>query len=455
VVSNITNFSIIGENSEISCNENVGITFINVTNIKINGISLMHCNKDYNQFFNRTHIKYMYIHENNITSHHWVTAIHIHNCALVFIINVSILVDVGENGLLLTNVFMRLNELVNVTVQVNCLLTNGTNSTVITNGIMIVYFDWNNKTDSSILIENYKYKQEYSCLIYTALQYINLHCRSCFNKQYNYKVNITVINSMFKDLQNAAVLNFYGASIGVKARSRFAFQYCQFYRNANNSVALLKIIIHNKYIFEKQSNTKLYRNTKSVNFMHCNFLNDSNINMLLYINLINTLITNVNITIKNSNFSYNNAMQIIRVASEVSVLWHLSYFINFENVVISFNMHENGISLLSASNGIVSFFQNIVIKNNTNYYPIIHLHLSLLKLYGQCKIFYNQVRHIVFGSEGSYYLLKEYSLLEISQNMLCSVLLQSLAYNERYQKYSISNSTAKKEILIKWSCRKM
>lgn len=445
VISNVKNFSIKGGNSKISCNKNVGIVFINVTRLTLHNIMLTHCNKNYSQFTSSIqHIffDHIFMHESyQTTPDHWTFALYMHHSALLSIKNVLIAVDIGVNGLLVTNVYMQYNEFINVTVQVNCSLLNNTTTSLITNGIMLLYFDWNNTINGSILIKNYTYKPENSCSSYSLLA--SHFAMQAMLTQTEYSTNITMKNSIFTALHNVSILNFYGESHGLKTVNRFSFTKCRFHKNTNHSASLVKIIIHSKDILEKQTNNKLSRHKNLIIFMHCSFLNNSNIRSLLHIVPMNTLITNVHIIVNNSNFSYNNAQEIIKVTSEVIVLWHLSFFLTFDNTVISFNTHQDGISVLSASNGIVSF-QKVTIKSNKYFYSIIYLHLSLLKLFGQCQVFHNEAKFILMSSQGSYYLLSEYSALKITENLVSSVLSQSLAYNERHQSICYFQFTSKR-----------
>ena len=130
VISNVKNFLIKGEDSKITCNENVGIAFINVTILNLNNISFINCSRNYAHFINSVHSSYvnhMFMHESNmITCHQWNGAVHIHHCALISFCNVLVIVDIGVDGLLVTNVHMRNNSLINVTIQINCLLSSNT-----------------------------------------------------------------------------------------------------------------------------------------------------------------------------------------------------------------------------------------------------------------------------------------------------------------------------------------
>ena len=448
VISNVRNFTIMGENSKIICSENVGIAFINVTTLQLSNISLIYCSRNYTHLIHNVHSSYVnFMHESNmITPNHWIGAMHIHYCALISISNVLVVVDIGVNGLHLINVPMKNNSLINITVQVNCLLLSNTTS-MSTNGVVVLYIDWNSTPNSTIVIKNYTYMPQHSCAL-TSISESHFALQIVLT-QTQYNVVVTVQNSIFKDLHNVTVLNFYGESHGAKAYSRFTLTKCHFYRNTNNSAPLLKMTIHNKDIFEKQRSKLLLNHINYINIMQCSFLNNSNVHSLLHIVPINTLVINVQISVRNSNFSYNSAKEIIKVTSKVNVLWHLSYFITFENTNISFNTHNDGVNVLSASNRIVNFYKNITINNNTYYNSIIYLHLSLLKLYGHCKIFHNQVKYVMRSSQGAYYLLKEYSFLTVTQNIVYSVITHGFAYNEMNQEICYFQFTSKKGNLDK------
>ena len=137
--------------------------------------------------------------------------------------------------------------------------------------------------------------------------------------------------------------------------------------------------------------------------------------------------------INHCNIHYNQVLTAIKIASKIKVFWQISLFVNIESTDISFNTHINGPYLLSATNAIIKLSRSSNIKNNTYYYSLFMLRLSLLKFYGHTEVYGNQVRHVFKSKEGSYYLVNEGSKIIITHNTVFNVLSQSEVYNEHYQ----------------------
>jgi len=83
------------------------------------------------------------------------------------------------------------------------------------------------------------------------------------------------------------------------------------------------------------------------------------------------------------------------------------------------------------------FSKSVIIGNNTYFTAVIKVRFTVLKFCGHCQIFGNQVKYVFIGLEGSYYLLTEHSKVNVTQNLLYSVILHRLAYDKNNQRICI------------------
>ena len=104
IIEDVINITIIGNHCTIKCDNLVGIAMINVENIVIQNIEIIHCRKNYkytipdNKFFKEEN----YLNPNTATLQ-WKASMHLLHCSSLNIINVSITVEIGTDGLLVVN----------------------------------------------------------------------------------------------------------------------------------------------------------------------------------------------------------------------------------------------------------------------------------------------------------------------------------------------------------------
>jgi len=153
---------------------------------------------------------------------------------------------------------------------------------------------------------------------------------------------------------------------------------------------------------------------------------------VFYFHLQGSLSINANVDIKNSSFLYNHNVQIIHVKSEVEILWQLSNYIILTATNISSNTHTGMVSMISSTNGLIKFLDYVIIKNNS-YECIIQMYFSVLRCQGYIEFSSNFARQVLKANQGSYYLLKEYTTLNITKNLVYSATESPLMHNEDLQ----------------------
>ena len=425
IIHNVTNISLTGVgNVIIDCKGlPAGIIVSNVTQFTMEYLSLLHCNSS----ITGSRYTNIYTRDGGMVMD-TAASLCLHSCRSVIIVNLSITVNIGVDGLLVTNT-ERNNQIINVTVQVNCTQLNTHCST---NGIALHHFDNGGTDDTSILIENYVHEGKGICA--NAISHPQCALKILLTQLlYSTSVSIYVVNTTFNGLRNITVLYYYGESSGVDTWSRLTFLHCQIYRNTNNLIPLLHVIIHNAMPFDSKGNNSDCKHSNVITLVHCKLFDNFNTVSLLQIVPINTILINVHIQILSCKFSNNNARFMIEVRSRVNILRQMSHQIN---TIIDHNEHNRGISILSV-NGVVNILNNVVISNN-NYFDsaLIYLHLSVLNIYGSCKIFGNNVKYISTRSRDSYFLFQDHSVLSIMENTVF-ITLSTNVFDSEWQQNEI------------------
>lgn len=418
-------FMLNGNYSVIECgNKQVGISIIDAEQFTMKNLAMVQCGMKFTDI-----PKY-----SDNTMKHWSAALFLKFCRLVKIINVSITVNASINGLVAVNNKM-ISNISNMAVQVKCSLNNF--SLPETNGMVFYSHKSRRVANSSYHIFNYIYNPNILCSK-VSLQY----ALKVLLTQSTSNVYVKVFNSTFSNLHNVSVLNYYGESYGEshggiqKKWNIIAFYYCKISNNTGNSLLkMFSYVVHgNGYSFGSEFEKNEYQSHYNIiNILYCDFFNNSNYKSLLHILTINTLSLNAMMKMNRCNFYFNYMVTVIEITSKVKVLWQVSFFAKIASTNISFNTHTDGPHLLSATNAIIKLSCSVTIKNNSYYYSIFMLRLSIIKFYGNTEVYENQVRHVFKGKEGSYYLVNENSKLIIMHNTVFNVMSQSEVYNEHYQ----------------------
>jgi len=419
IIKHEFNFTLSGNSSVIDCNnKHVGIFIKDVKGFTMHNITIVQCNmKMCSDTVKKT----------------WIAALILQYCSLVVISNVSITINSGINGLLAISNKME-PKLTNLMVCVKCTVNNS--SLPNTNGMVFYNYDQKNGkgfTNVSYYVSNYTYIPDILCSKISPQYAINIVLT-----QSKYNTYIKISNTTFSNLHNITILNYYGKSYEVKHKiwNILAFYNCMITRNTGNSLSsMFSYILHgNGYAFGSEfENYASQGHNNILKFNYCDFFNNSNFKSLLHISTINTLSLNTIMKINHCNIYHNHMVTVMEITSKVKVLWQMSLFINIASTNMSFNKHIDGVNLISTTNSIIKLSGLVTIQNNSYYYSIFMLRMSLLKFYGESKVYGNQVRHVFKGKEGSYYLVNEYSKITITHNTVFNVLSQSEVYDEHYQ----------------------
>ena len=97
------------------------------------------------------------------------------------------------------------------------------------------------------------------------------------------------------------------------------------------------------------------------------------------------------------------------------------------NTEISFNRF--GRSLILSANGMIKFLNSVIIENN-RYKAIVQLYFSVLRFQGYGEFSNNNTLFILESTGGSYYIVKEYSTINITKNSVYTVMQGNVVLND-------------------------
>ena len=413
LIQNARNFAMHGNNSKVYCEKPfLGIAFINVTNVVLSNVEIINCSKNY------------ILRRNSKVATNGTSAVYFNKCTDVNVSAISITVQSGANGIIAVNISTsKVSYFQNIMIMATC--TN----TLSSSGILFYYHNYNSKSSIKlqnyvVQLSNYQYKTVGQCNNSFALHVVA--------NQTAFNVFIKILDSNFNYLYNSSVLKYYGESCGGSFRSILNFQNCSVKHNqGDNYLNLFHILVSNQgYIFSSSRTRDIDTCNKQINkiyFRNCVFAHNSNMKSILYALLLNSLSANVLIDITDSMFVENEDTQIIKIKSKVKVLWQVTHYLLLMNTKISFNSF--GRSLISSANGMVKFLKSVIIRNN-RYKAIIRLYFSVLRFQGYSEFSDNHVHFILESTGGSYYIVKEYSTINITKNVVYSVMQGNVVLND-------------------------
>ena len=420
VIQNVINFTISGNSSVLICNgSSLGIIISNAESTTITNIELKQCGKVYDVQVDLS--KY----EVNSMSFHWRGVLYLNHTSDIVIHNVSVIISAGVSGMIAINSKGKFN-IVNFRVLAMCdeLLNS------VTSGILFYNRDYINSARVNYEAINITYKTKGSCYNSIALVLLMV--------QDQYDISFKVYNTSFTHLHNSNIMHYYGESCGFSNNKNVVnFINCQMKYNRGNSLLnLFYISIHSEdytFLYFKGNDKKQCDRQNIINFRNCGFSNNLNLNSLIYVTLNNCLTINTFIDIRDSYILNNDNVAFIMSNNQVKAFWQLSLTINIKFTNISFNTHSHSASLISVKNVLMKFMEKVIVKGNQYKSTIIQLHFSILKFMSYTEFSSNHARHVLQSKEGSYYLLEEGATVNVVNNIVYSVLHNTLSFTDNLE----------------------
>ena len=427
MLKNVSNFTINGNNSTLSCIKPSGIAIINVTSITIKNLHIEQCSR----------IWYYTIDKMNKGKRILIfrkSAIFINYSADVSIINIYITVSIrshymytsGIIGINILTTNLSKSSFTNVTVELQW--GNNTNNSV--SGIMLYYKDDGKKFNTLqtvVVIQQYIYKVHGLCNDSFALRLFMMH------KEYN--VTVQVKKSNFTDSLNSGILSYYAESCRNAYRHcTLIFSDCNINNNKGNrftSMFLIETNSHSSIFDIVKPNHLCSKLANNISFINCDFVNNTKMNSLINVLLKHNEQLNMLVNISKCKIFFNSDLRFTNTDSELKLLKALSYTIIIHATSITSNLcaTKNRLSLITLTSGIIKL-QNSIIANNSNFENIIKLHSSLLQFEESTNFSSNYARYILRGTEGSYYVHTEYSKVYLNNNFVYTLSAASLTYTK-------------------------
>ena len=414
VFEDIRNFTMTATGScNIRCSFNTSILVVNVTEFELQNISLANCGKNHIAFINLRQKNYT-IYYHNV--HH--SSILLYRCALVRIVNVSISTNAYSGGLLAMNVKKRF-VIESVKVQLECLGDHKFDHRI--HGILFYYHDTKEKNNTNVILYNFNYKINGSCIHLSryAIMVLLVHGK--------YSITITVKDTKFENLNNSGALYYHMLSCKYTTVNFVHIENSTISGNTGDSThamfnVKLSTLCVNSINFKNEA-TKQYSH---LHFRNCMFVNNSNMQAMIYITPAITSTLSGHIEISNTQFIKNRNIHFIKVKGETEiVLWQLSTYIYMYSINVSLNEHHDGSNLISIANGVLYLKGNSTFMNNGYYENIFMLHLSTVIFAGYIVINNNRVKQIIEATSGSYLVMNIRYSLHITNNTVYKITKQA------------------------------
>ena len=162
------------------------------------------------------------------------------------------------------------------------------------------------------------------------------------------------------------------------------------------AIPLLHIVFHGagfdfKSILDCKQRSKVYLHNGS-------FKNNMNISSIIHVQLKQTLLTSINITIFKCKVLNNINTSFVITNGEINSLLQLTHYIKIKHVSITNNTnYVAGVSLLSFAHGHVKLAGPIIIKENNYYENIITLYFAALRFHDHINI-YKNIAYMLFNT---------------------------------------------------------
>ena len=227
----------------------------------------------------------------------WNAAFYVYQCKFVTIDFVALYVRLGFNGLLVVSAIEQFN-ITALTVSVFGLQLNtiAAPKHVGRSGILIYYYDqpvaeYIKTPRATVIIKNFKF---YFNTLFKAHQ----NALSILLTQVHYNVTIVVSDCSFCNSQNFTLFNYYGESCGMNIKNSLELRNLKVYNNSGDVLVL--IAVHNHGLNTAETKQICDRHYNNINVTKSMFYNNTINNTLLSVVPINTLSTNVRLTITHS-----------------------------------------------------------------------------------------------------------------------------------------------------------
>ena len=404
--------------SFITCSSSVNIVVENIEQFVLQNISIFNCMRF--TAVDQTDSYYM--------------SIFFYKCHSVFMHNLYFNINASAPGPL-TGVFIMnvaKSTILNVKVQLNtsvCL-----SSSLKINGLAIYYnknkpSTYSMQTLPNVLIKNFRYTANKPCLknLQCAIGLMLVHIRGLFT--------FVLQDTVFTNFSNSSAFCYYTIADSKTSSDEDTTEKYIMIKDVtvshNTGYGNLNMFQYALYSVESQleSPNNFYSNApirlyNRLMFSNCHFINNTNINAMIYVHPPSYSKVEGNITIFDSIFFDNKDVSLIKITRNSQTLPNVITHIWLVNVTMLHNEHHyNGENLITVTNGRI-YFLNTDLTANHYYENLINLHSSMLYFEQSNRITENYARYIIKAQRDSFLFMNSFATVIISNNIVYKITKQ-------------------------------
>ena len=311
------------------------------------------------------------------------------------------------------------SEIIDVTVQVNILKCH--NHPVKVYGFSIIYSHRTKVQSPQLIIENFNYYAQKSCLQYSQCA---IKCITSAD------LDVSIKNTVFANLSNTSALCYYG-----KINPNHEIQGAPVVTITNITVMnntgfgylkMFYIQLGGLRTTEKTSNgtrTTKVEYTGFSKFYNCSFFRNTNIQAMIYVEPLSQS-NIVHILIVNSTFHNNTEVRFLEVGGHI-VLPNIITSVFLTNLtVLNNDQRYYGNDLILITNAYAFLSKTCFAHNNYKYNSVIKLHSSMMDFQLSNRFIKNKARYLIKAQEGSMFFIHRFTTVSVVDNIAYKVILQ-------------------------------
>ena len=243
--------------------------------------------------------------------------------------------------------------------------------------------------------------------------------------------SVYIKNVIFSDLKNSSALYYFVNTCNVILMNYLKVYNFTVTRNiGNHQLKMFHIVLYNWRFFDTVTHIAKVRSKhqhNQVNFYGCKFINNSNIKSMIYIEPSSSRVIGGYIYILKCYFCKNINVSFVTVESKREIVWQLTNYVFILKTQIHSNSH-NGNDLISVTNGMVALKGPMFVKNNKNFNNMLKLQFSILVFMSYIEVSSNCARQILMAKSGSYLIITENTIVNISLNTVYMLAVQERTF---------------------------
>ena len=229
--------------------------------------------------------------------------------------------------------------------------------------------------------------------------------------QRSYNSFIFFEDAMFHGLKASGLLYYHVNTCKSDVESRLFIRRFVVVGNVGTpQLKLFHIVLYNEWCSDDLSLVAIknpIQQYNQISFKDCKFINNSDMESLLYIQPASSQAITGYVTVRDCEFSGNTNVHLINAENKRGILWQITHFMVIGRTRIYSNTHDNGKNLISITNGMLSLEGPIFVSNNSYYRNIMKLQKSTLICRSYIEVVNNLARQILEANGGSFFIITD------------------------------------------------